>query len=575
MPVPQYASKLKIVTVYDPKLASDQLFALQFLRKYHGDEIFIEQFITILRRKEDNSGPEAKGAWNKRLVPFRLNRMQSDMLESFEKRNITVKWRQGGSTTFHIIDRLYIPTILDPGTNALLISQTRPYAQKHLAILQRAHRYFARTNPFLAEMGDIVADFHKHMLHTHYNSRNELYFDFLDSRVMVESAENPMPGQGITLHRLVSTETAYYPGNPEETLANLKEALVGDGTYDIESTPYGMGGYFYDEYARAKGWPGTEFKPHFYPWWWADDCEEDTALTEDDLTEKEHEMREHFSWTLRQVQWKRNKMVSLRHKFQEKYPEDDTTCFLTSGRNFFDTQILSHLKTILSKVQPIETHGDGDYLLFSRRVPGRRYIIGADPRAGELISQDNQDAAAAVVMDMDSAEEMAAYRSFAPPEAFGYELVDIARYFNDALICVERNNNGASTLLTIQRQLGYGNVYYHKQWFRDESGQRKVTALAGLPTTTATRPPMLNAIAALVRDAPELFSDVAFIDEAMTFVYNEKGKPEHQVGKWDDRVLCRAIACYCRLVTLGYLDPLQGGGEMYGENGEFEEFEEL
>lgn len=107
----------------------------------------------------------------------------------------------------------------------------------------------------------------KNLLHVAYSNRRELIFDQLDSRVRCASAEVEEVGQGITLNHLAATELSRWEHNPEETMANVKEAIAMDGTLDIECTPNGLGGYFYEEWNRANNLvPGKprEFKPHFH-----------------------------------------------------------------------------------------------------------------------------------------------------------------------------------------------------------------------------------------------------------------------------------------------------------------------
>ena len=270
--------------------------------------------------------------------------------------------------------------------------------------------------------------------------------------------------------------------------------------------------------------------------------------------------------TLGQVQWRRNKQVALRHNFPEKYPEDDTSCFLTSGRAFFDQGILRDLAIWLQGVPPLETHGNGDYLVYRRRVPGCQYIIGADPAEGRLVSTDSPDFSAAVVIDRDTGEEMASYRARIPPEDFAYELAEIGRDYNDALIAVERNVGG-STIITLERECLYPNVYYHRDWNRERA---KVIPVAGLPMNRLTRPVALNDIRRFVDDAPEMIRDLRFVGEALTFTRDEKGKPVAQQGAHDDTVFARALAYYAREVDLGHRDPMFAGAEEYGEEDESE-----
>ena len=82
----------------------------------------------------------------------------------------------------------------------------------------------------------------------------------------------------------------------------------------------------------------------------------------------------------------------------------------------------------------------------------------ASPAEGSLVSTDSPDFSAAVVIDLDSGEEMASYRARIPPEDFAYELAEIGHDYNDALIAVERNVGG-STIITLERECLYPNVY--------------------------------------------------------------------------------------------------------------------
>ena len=107
--------------------------------------------------------------------------------------------------------------------------------------------------------------------------------------------------------------------------------------------------------------------------------------------------------------------------------------------------------------------------------------------------------------------------------------------------------------MTLTSQLGYGNIYQHKLWSIVE---KKVVEVPGLPTSPKTRPFMLNNLAKMIREEPELFVDVLFWDECLSFVRNEKGRPEAQEGSYDDMVLAAAGAHWVRLIRLGYVDPL-------------------
>jgi hypothetical protein len=572
---------------FDPILARQQLGVFQMLIKTYGVAAICENLTMILAKKSLRS----RG----RLIPFKFSKIQQEMENKKGKKNITLKPRQIGSTTWHIITRLFLPAIREPGTSGLLISQTKPYGAQHFQILQRALKNFCAAPSWLegavSEQTLYYArEVQENLLHTQFSARHELKFDFLDSKILVDTAENPDAGTGLTIHHLVATEVAYWKRDPESLLAQAKEAIPDNGTMDLESTPNGMGGYFYEEWQRAL-LPNSEFVSHFYPWWYQEEYVLDPPADEDTLTEEEEKMAEEYEWTMKQISWRRGKIVALRHKFPEKYPEDAQTCFLTSGDTFFDRDTLRWMKLRADGEKPLESFHDGSIRIFKRRIKGRRYVIGADVAEGKLVAADNSDFSAACVMDIDTGEEVASYRSKQPPEEFAQDLVDLAEQYNMAMIAPERNGPGGNVILTLNRLLLYGNIYMHKEWVQE---RKQVIPKAGFPTNQRTRPIALNKLAAMVRDAPEFWHDKTFIDEALNFVWTSKNRatrgvmtpggisavvlgpriPQGAPGCHDDTVLARAITAYVRLVLLGYLDPIEVPSERYGNLGSDEEADE-
>lgn len=564
MPVTAFAPKKKTSSAYDPLIASDQLKALLYIKNTWGTPVFCRRFFTILAKKE---------IWKKqatRLVPFDMSRIQLDLTNTARDNNITVKGRQIGSTTWHILVRLMMPAILEPGSSGLLISQTKPYGAQHFRILQRGLKHFARNGQPSSAGTLMTADlFLKHLLHTQYSARHEIVFDFLDSKVLVDTAENPDAGTGLTINHLVATEVAYWMRDPESLLAQAKEAVPAGGTKDYESTPNGMGGYFFEEWQRAQE-PEAEFTSHFYPWWWHTEYQEDPPAKQDSVTEEEAKLAKEYDWTMKQLTWRRKKQVALRGKFPEKYPEDSVQCFLVSGSLFFDSEALRWLKFETQKKKPSESYHSGQLKIFKRRVKGRRYIIGADVAEGKLVSTDNQDASAAVVLDVDTGEQCAVYRSHLPPEDYAQDLVDLAQMYNNAQLAIERNGPGGSVILAVQRQLLYGNIYYHKEWYRE---RKQVVPVAGYPTNLRTRPLALNRVAAAIRMAPEFIHSEDFVNECLTFVWRASSKqkmggkrvPQGAEGCHDDIVMAMAAGEYCRNVLLGGLDPIEIPSERYGQ----------
>jgi hypothetical protein len=85
---------------------------------------------------------------------------------------------------------------------------------------------------------------------------------------------------------------------------------------------------------------------------------------------------------------------------------------------------------------------------------------------------------------------------------------------------------------------------YPRQYMREEEDTitHKLQRKYGFRTTTATRPPLIGNLVAVVREQPELINDLMTLEEMLTFVRNEDGRPEAQQGKHDDCVMSLAIA---------------------------------
>jgi len=381
-------------------------------------------------------------------------------------------------------------------------------------------------------------------------------------------------GQGVTAKYVVADEVARWPHDPEATLSNLKESIPKGGTLDLVSTANGYGGYFFEESMRArdKGKGYREFTYHFHPWWFHEEYKSEPGADESSYTKEEHKLVIAFNITPEQIAWRRIKKEQQRKNFDEKYPEDDITCFLTSGLQFFDKEVLRARWTELLTYTPLVYIEGAKTEIYKRAVKHRQYVIGADVASGLAPGTEDLDWSTAVVLDVETGEEMAAYRAQTLPEDFAWDLADLGHEYNDALIAVERNYEGGTVILTLEVACSYANIYKHIDWTRRDwkkyakigdvsSQQWRRRELPGFPTTNKTRPLALNRLRWHVAKCPDLIYDKVFIQEALTFVYIKSenpftaAKPAADKGCHDDTVSCRSIGHYCRHVLLGYLTP--------------------
>lgn len=278
---------------------------------------------------------------------------------------------------------------------------------------------------------------------------------------------------------------------------------------------------------------------------------------------------------LGRIAWRREMKKSLRGEFDEKYPENILTMFLLPGNAFFDKEVLSERYKELTGYKPHATASNGQLQIFNPRVANRRYIIGADPASGRTVEEGitsgdpnergGTDFSAAVVLDMDTEEEMAAYRARVTPSDFAADLADLGRYYNTAPIAVERTGDGGAVILVLSGDCKYTAIVKFKEWHRKKRSTtgKELIEIEGFPTNLRTRPIALNYVSRWIMEKPECIFDKIFVTEALSFVRDERGIPSGANGSHDDTVSARWIAHGSRMHLLGYWTPGDGLKEGY------------
>jgi hypothetical protein len=171
------------------------------------------------------------------LVPLILNRAQREYSERCGKRNIVLKARQLGVTTY-VAARFFIQTVMQPGTLSVQVAHDQESAEE---IFKIVHRFWENLPETLR---------HGVFLTSRANIR-QLAFLHLDSEYRVATAADAEAGRGLTIHNLHCSEVARWPGDIAETMASLRAAVPKDGEIVLESTPNGAGGAFYEEWQHA------------------------------------------------------------------------------------------------------------------------------------------------------------------------------------------------------------------------------------------------------------------------------------------------------------------------------------
>jgi hypothetical protein len=177
--------------------------------------------------------------------------------------------------------------------------------------------------------------------------------------------------------------------------------------------------------------------------------------------------------------------------------------------------------------------------------PGARYVIGADVAEG----LEHGDYSCADVLDAVTGYQVAQWHGHISPDLFGDVLFHLARRYNNALLGVERNNHGLTTITRIKDR-SYTNLYAQEDVERTFDGHQ--TSKAGWLTTQKSKFKIIDQIAGELRDGDCGIACEDTVKEMSTYIINANGSYGATPGYYDDRVMSRAIAG--EMLRVAYVD---------------------
>lgn len=481
------------------------------------------------------------------LIDFVLNQEQEIIVSEVVKclregkpiRLILLKDRQIGVST--IVEALiYWWTATNKNQQAKIVAHDTVTSQK---LYKMFIRYYQNSNPLFKPK-------------TKYETRTDLSFDNeegtgLKSQIDTSSAENTSSGRGDTIHWLHGSEVAVWR-NGEELVSGLMQAvpLLPNTAIFLESTANGVGDFFHRTWQASKRGESA-FTPLFFPW--SMHAEYRMVPSPNfQLTKEEKQLKRDFQLDDEQLMWRREKMkefVGNMAKFYQEYPLTDSEAFLASGSPRFDIKSLIKMEVACYDGQAIELHEKktaGGLLIIPKPLTNaplkvweqpqenKNYIIGADVAEGV-----GGDYSVATVIDREKHKTVARWRGDTQPADFGEVLEQLGRWYNHALIGVEINNHGLTTVQRL-RDIGYDHLY-RKEKGIDERFE-EYTSKLGWKTDIKSKPLMIDGLAEAIAKGKIIDYDRVFINECMTYVTDERGKTNAQDGCHDDTVMSTAIA---------------------------------
>lgn len=548
-------------------LTKEQLF---FHKLKHDRAWYIESFLHI----KDKTAS---------IVPFRLNTAQKIVMEQINKdlankkplRYIVLKARQMGlSTLFEGL--IFQDTSTKENKNSLIIAHEE----------QASSNLFQMSKLYYENIPDIIRPMKKYANGKVLSFENPENDDAekarnpgLRSKISIATAGAGEVGRSATYHNIHASEVAFFP-DAKTTMLGLLQAVPDQPNTMVvlESTANGVGDWFHEMWGKAERGE-NEFTPIFLPWFiqpeyqrpFASEAEKEQFMFEVNVVSKlpsgeevrtyEWELMQKHDLTWGQMNWRKytiqNKCQGDDILFMQEYPSTAEEAFISSGRPKFSIRSLRKYQTqtvppklrgyLLEKDGKVEFLEDakGYISIWEEPKNGVTYAIGADVAEG-LASGDYSSA----IVGNDEFDQVAEWHGHIDPDLFGEELVKLARYYNDAYLGVENNNHGLTTLTTIKKK-EYWNLYFSKSY--DKLAETMTTKM-GWTTSIRTKPLMIDKLAEFVREHYLGIKSDGLISEMFTYVIEDNGKTNAQVGCNDDRVMASAI-----LLQL----LLEGRGEHY------------
>ena len=396
----------------------------------------------------------------RKLVPLIMNPIQRDVITTVTGRDIYVKPGQVGFSSIKLAD-YFLDTITVPGTVSVILSHEEFITQRLLGKVKAYYNHLQRRIPSIPKL--------------YHDSDNLKSFPDIHSSFYIGSARAYVFGRGETIHRLLCDEYAFW--NPEaiaRIMAPIMQRVPLSGEISVGSTPNGENNDFYEMYEAAKSGIAigkSVFTSHFYPWFMhpeyaipADSpyvLPGDSYIDFDNLNSDELKLATTHNLTFDQIRWRRRKiseMESLRRSgemrilFQQEFPEDDVSCFLTAGDMAYDSTILNEMAKSCGKPNSI----DNRLYIWYPPEKGLKYVVSIDPG----VAKESETVTTVwhfwTADGKDYGKLCARLAGLIMPEEAGRRAILIAKQYNKAMITWDAASQGEAVKLVLKN---YGNLY--------------------------------------------------------------------------------------------------------------------
>lgn len=394
----------------------------------------------------------------------------------------------------------------------------------------------------------------------------------MNCNIKIGGAGSPAAGRSGTQHVVILDEYAFYSNvNSLERGILATQPKTGMVLTVYVSTANGMN-WFYDTVKQAES-PNSRMEHLFLPWHMLKEYEMEvkpgSRFYDLDLykpTEYDMKLMDIFEkqgypeecW-LNKMEWydyvlDKEAKGDRDYMFQE-YPSTPEESFEVTGRPCLPAKVINYwLEKTQSEIpvfvdqysQPdprthrpkitIQQTNKSAVRMWKKPTPGHRYLLGCDPSEGDYAG----DRSAWVIVDTTTMDEVCFSADYLEAEELADTIINYARFYNNAVIVVERNMGQA--VIEFLKASGYHRIYIDPNTRGLKYGVR---------TTQATKNEALRRLRFLLNNGLYKPHDMLFLEEAQHFSWRQlpggswrveamgtdaDGQPYH-----DDTIMARAV----------------------------------
>ncbi len=510
------------------------------------------------------------------FAPLILNRGQrkvlaevyDDMYHNRPIRHIVCKCRQWGCSTFYSAVCGWFQNVLFVKYNSVVVAHVENAARLIRGMFVNAVARY----PYIFMGATAPLE-----LTPYQGSQKTRYLQERDYRISIGSSVKPDGIRSENINIAHFSEVAYYESTPQRTPEALTNSisnsvpLLPNTLIVYESTPNGTGNFFHREYIRAKK-KQSNFKAIFIAWF---DIDIYTIEIPDykkfiaSLSQKEKYI---FSLgaTLEAIAWYREKKKEQQDewRFISDFPSDDVEAFQSSGRLVFDIKDVERLRqgcrtpAVTGEIVGDAIDGrealeglqfvpspDGNlkvWTLPSEEPVSNRYAVIVDIGVGLSEGADNSIICVIdryYMLEGGVPEVVAEWSGHLPKDIVVWKAVQIAKFYRNALLVVEKNSivpraTDYSQFILETIVPIYSNIYTHTPI---DQVRRGIRPTYGYHTNHTSKLAFITFFQKVLREDMYYEPCLEAVNEMGTYEHTVKGTYEAIEGNRDDRVITRCI----------------------------------